>query len=47
MQDLVGIGVADAAEKPGVGQRALERVVLGEKAFAEGFDTGVGDFEPA
>ena len=28
MQDLVGVGVADAAEQPRVGERALERVVL-------------------
>ena len=28
MQDLVGVGVADAAQQPWIGQRALERVVL-------------------
>src|SRR5206468_6009209 len=28
VQDLVGVGVADAAQQPWIGQRALERVVL-------------------
>src|SRR5712692_8885413 len=30
-QDFIGIGVADAAEEPGVGEGTLERVVRGEK----------------
>ena len=36
MEDLVGVGVADAAEKPGVGERALQGVVLGAKPLREG-----------
>src|SRR2546428_3515562 len=35
MQDLVGVRVADAAEDPRVGQRALERVVLPGERVAE------------
>ena len=34
MQDLVGVGVADAAEDARVGERALERVVLATEAAA-------------
>ena len=36
MQDLVGIGVADAAEEARIGERALQRVVLGDEARGEG-----------
>ena len=35
VQDLVGIGVADAAEQARVGERALERVVLAGERAAE------------
>ena len=35
VQDLVGVGVADAAEEPRVGQRALERVVLAREPGRE------------
>ena len=34
VQDLVGVGVADAAEQVRIGQRALERVVLARRARA-------------
>ena len=34
VQDLVGVGVADAAEEPRIGQRALERVVLARERRA-------------
>ena len=34
MQDLVGVGVADAAEEMRIGERALERVVLAARARA-------------
>ena len=29
MEDLVGVGVADAAEEPRIGQRPLDGVILG------------------
>ena len=35
MQDLVRIGVADAAEQVRVGQRALDRVVLAGERIVE------------
>ena len=35
VQDLVGVGVADAAEEARIGERALERVVLGDEARRE------------
>ncbi len=35
MEDLVGVGVADAGEDARVGERALERVVLGGEHRAE------------
>ena len=35
MQDLVGDPVADAAEEAGIGQRALQRVVLAPHRFAK------------
>src|SRR5687767_12718691 len=35
MQDLVGVRVADAAEEMGIGERALEGVVLAPKAISE------------
>ena len=41
MQDLVRIGVADAAEQPRIGERALERVVLSRQPFGERVDTRV------
>ena len=36
MQDLVGVGVADAREDPGIGEGALERVVPLSKPRDEG-----------
>ena len=47
MQDLVGVRVADAAEDPRVGQRALERVVLPGERVAECRQVRVKDLEAA
>src|ERR1017187_4595660 len=35
MQDLVRIGIADAAERPRIGERPLQRVILESKRLAE------------
>src|SRR5215831_11667112 len=35
MQDLVGVGVADAAEEPWIGERSLDGVILGAKSRSE------------
>ena len=35
VEDLVRVGVADAAEEPGIGERPLERVVLAQERSAE------------
>src|SRR5690606_21318094 len=47
VQDLVGVGVADAAEEARIGQRALERVVLAAEALYEGRLRRLEDLEPA
>ncbi len=47
MQDLVGVGVADAAEQVRVGQRALQRVVLELQAGGEGLERRVQHLEAA
>ncbi len=47
MQDLVGVGVADAAEQVRIGERALERMVLALHAVGELLETGREDVEPA
>jgi hypothetical protein len=36
MQDLIGVGVADAAQYPGIGQRALEGVIFPAERRLEG-----------
>ena len=46
-QNFVGIGVADAAEKAGVGEGALERVVRGEKDRRKARRIGLENFEAA
>ena len=45
MQNLVGVGVADAAEEAGIGERALQRMVLGFQRRGEGFGGGFEGFE--
>ena len=47
MKDLVGIGVADAAEEVGVGQRPLERVVALGEDRGEALEVHVKDLNPA
>src|SRR5712692_1042881 len=47
MQDLVRIGVADAAEQTRIGERALERMVLALHAVGELLETGYEDVEAA
>ena len=45
MEDLVGIGVADPAEDRGIGQHALERMVLGGEGCAERREIGLQHLE--
>jgi len=47
MQDLVRVGVADAAQDAGIGQRALERVILAGQRAVERGRVGVEHLEPA
>src|SRR5207248_2360633 len=47
VQDLVGVSVADAAEQPRIGERALERVILAQQTLTERGQSGAGDVEPA
>ena len=47
VEDLVGVSVADAAEEPRVGERALQRVVLGEERGAEGGEVGCQHLDAA
>ena len=47
MQDLVGVGVADAAEEPRIGKRALERVILALQRVAKVVEAGVENLEAA
>ena len=48
VQDLVGVGVADAAEQVRIGERALERVVLAARArSANAASVAVEHLEPA
>ena len=47
MQDLVRVRVADAAQDPRVGQRALERVVLARQGGPERREVRVEYLEPA
>src|SRR3974390_1734881 len=46
MQNLIGIGVADTAEEPRVGKRALERVVLAAQTLRELRAARREDLEP-
>ena len=46
MQDLIGIRIADPAEDPGVGERALQRMILSRYRSNEGFRLGLGDLQP-
>ncbi len=45
VEDLVGVGVADAAEQPRVGQRALERVAPACQHPGEGLPVAVQHLE--
>ena len=47
MQDLVAVRVADAAQEPRVGERALEGVALAGERRAEGCEVGVEHLEAA
>ena len=47
MEDLVGVGVADACEQPRIGERALEGVVLEAGARGEVVEVGFHRVEPA
>ena len=47
MQNLVGVGVPDAAEEAWVGQRPLERVVFAQKTLAERVEVRIEDLEAA
>ena len=47
MQDLVRIGIADAAKEPRVGQCPLEGVVLAQKTLAECIRARIEDLEPS
>ncbi|SPE25976.1 hypothetical protein SBA2_270086 [Acidobacteriia bacterium SbA2] len=47
VQYLIGIRVADAAHEMRIGERALERVVLGREARRELFEAGLKHLEPA
>ena len=39
MENLVGVGVADAAEKMGIGEGTLQRVIFARQPFAELHET--------
>jgi hypothetical protein len=47
VQDLVGIGIADAADKPGIGEGALQGAILGSECGAEAVDVCREDFDAA
>ena len=47
MEDLVGVGVADAAEEMRIGQGALERVVLATEDGIELLESRREQLEPA
>ena len=47
VEDLVGVGVADAGEDAGVGEGALEGAVLGGEGLLEGFGGEGEDVEAA
>ena len=47
MKDLVGIGIANAAQNPGVGQGSLEGVALTCDGTPKSLDIALEDFESA
>ena len=47
MQDLVRVCVADPAEQPRIGERALQRVILAREGGAKGCEIGGEHLEPA
>src|SRR5438093_6210856 len=47
VQDLVGVSVADAGEQAGVGERALQGVILARQGGAEARQVGLEDLQPA
>ncbi len=47
MQDLVGVGIADAAENGRIGECALERVIALAHARSKHLRVGAEHFEPA
>ena len=47
MQDLVRVRVADPAEQPRIGERALQRVILAREGGAKGCEIGGEHLEPA
>jgi hypothetical protein len=47
VEDLIGIRVADATEQTGIGQGALERVILQAKPLCELWQLRVERLDPA
>jgi len=47
VQDLVRVGISDATEELGVGERALERVPIRFQSRGKVFEPGLEDLEPA
>src|SRR6185503_1455294 len=47
VEDLVGVGVADAAQDARIGEGALERMTLARERGAERWEVGVEHLEPA
>ena len=47
MQNLVRVGIADPAQNPGIGQRALQRVILARQRVLERVDIDVVELEAA
>src|SRR5262245_41743647 len=45
MQNLIGVRVADAAERARIGERAFQRVILGGQSRAEFFERRLEHFE--
>src|SRR5437016_5681404 len=47
MQNLVGVGVADAAKESWIGERSLQGVILPGESLGELPEISIEDFEPA
>src|SRR5215470_17247999 len=47
MKNLVGVGVANAAEQMRIGQRTLERVIASAERLRKGHEIGIHHLEPA